>query len=294
MDAPRGGSAEETSAVSPARDVRLTDTQRAILIALCRPCVGEGRFATPASNSEIAAQVFLSVDAVKAHLRALYRKFGVDPLPHNQKRARLVEIVLDSNLLGEQLAGIPEMTVAAGQAAPARGRPARRTVALASTGVLSAALAALALSGVLSGDSPGSSGEQAPSKASYVAALNGYCRLALRGAGPPEPTRSARALDQLRVIETIRGRLESLTPPAVSDRGLERFRVGLARAADFTSMVAESPPEPGSRRSAGLVAELTLAAGQVEAGAVGYGLGPDCSAIGDVVARSARNAAGPR
>ena len=41
-----------------------------------------------------------------------------------------------------------------------------------------------------------------------------------------------------------------------------------------------------------MVAELTFAAGQVQAGALGYGLGPDCSKVGDVVARSAQNAAG--
>jgi DNA-binding CsgD family transcriptional regulator len=297
MDASRGGSAEDASAVTPVGDVRLTDTQREILTALCRPCIGASRFATPASNNEIAAEVFLSVDAVKAHLRALYRKFGVDPLPHNQKRARLVEIVLDSGILDGQLEGAvgpgaAEEDVPAPAPLPGH-RPGRRTVALASTGVVSVALAGLALSGVPWGDSPGGDAEGAPSKAAYVAAVNGYCGLAMKGRGPVAPTRSGRALGHLRVIETMRGRLASLTPPAGSDRGLERFQVGLARAADFTSMVAERPPRPGTRRSANLVAELTLAAGQVQAGAVGYGLGPACSAIGDVVARSARNAAGP-
>jgi len=32
----------------------------------------------------------LSVEAVKGHLRALFRKFAVDALPQNQKRAQLV------------------------------------------------------------------------------------------------------------------------------------------------------------------------------------------------------------
>jgi DNA-binding NarL/FixJ family response regulator len=64
---------------------RLTDTQRAILPALCRPIAAGNHFATPATNQEIAEAVFLSVDAVKGHLRTLYRKFGIEDLPHNQR-----------------------------------------------------------------------------------------------------------------------------------------------------------------------------------------------------------------
>src|SRR4029453_16850662 len=100
-----------------------------------------------------------------------------------------------------------------------------------------------------------------------------------------------RAGNYLAVLETMRGRLESLTPPAEGDRALERFRAGLRRAADFTDVVARRPPPPGSRQGANVVAELTLAAGQVQAGALGYPLGRDCTGIGEVVARSARNAA---
>ena len=77
----------------------LTDTQRQILVALCRPFKEGGPHATPATNRQIAEEVFLSVDAVKAHLRALFEKFGVEPLPHNQKRARLVELALELGLV---------------------------------------------------------------------------------------------------------------------------------------------------------------------------------------------------
>ena len=80
-------------------DLRLTQTQKEILEALCRPQTEGNRWATPATNQEIASKVYLSVDAVKAHLRVLYRKFGVEPLPHNQKRARLVELVFEGNVL---------------------------------------------------------------------------------------------------------------------------------------------------------------------------------------------------
>ena len=79
--------------------MQLTDTQHRILVALCRPATGGNGFAPPATNQEIADEVFLSVDAVKAHLRTLYRKFGIEELPQNQKRARLVELVVEGGYL---------------------------------------------------------------------------------------------------------------------------------------------------------------------------------------------------
>jgi FHA domain len=72
----------------------LTETQRRILIALCRPCHQGGRFASPATNQQIATEVFLSVDAVKMHLRTLFGRFELSDLPQNQKRARLAEVAL--------------------------------------------------------------------------------------------------------------------------------------------------------------------------------------------------------
>lgn len=79
----------------------LTQTQRSILVALCRPYKHGATFANPASNQQIADEVFLSVDAVKTHLRALFSKFGVEQLPQNQKRLRLVEKALHSGVITE-------------------------------------------------------------------------------------------------------------------------------------------------------------------------------------------------
>ena len=73
--------------------VQLTPTQRQILVALCRP-VRDSAFATPLTNREIAEEVSLSVDAVKAHLRTLFERFGLEDLPQNQKRARLAATAL--------------------------------------------------------------------------------------------------------------------------------------------------------------------------------------------------------
>lgn len=69
----------------------LTPTRRRVLVALCRPCGEGGAYATPASNRQIADEVFLSVDAVKTHLRALFSEFGLAHLPQNQKRATLAQ-----------------------------------------------------------------------------------------------------------------------------------------------------------------------------------------------------------
>ncbi len=80
----------------------LTQTQREVLQALCRPYKGGAAYATPATNQQIAEQLYLSVDAIKTHLRALFHKFRIDDLPQNQKRAKLVELAFRSGLVSER------------------------------------------------------------------------------------------------------------------------------------------------------------------------------------------------
>lgn len=80
----------------------LTESQRGVLIALCRPYKGDAGFAAPASNQQIADELFLSVDAVKTHLRALFTKFGVEDLPQNQKRVRLAALAMRSGLITDR------------------------------------------------------------------------------------------------------------------------------------------------------------------------------------------------
>ncbi len=77
----------------------LTRTQRSVLVALCRPYKNGVAFANPASNQQIAEELFLTVDTVKAHLRTLFGKFGVEDLPQNQKRVALAERALNSGLV---------------------------------------------------------------------------------------------------------------------------------------------------------------------------------------------------
>jgi len=273
--------------------MELTDTQHRILVALCRPVGDGGGFATPATNQQIADEVYLSVDAVKAHLRTLYRKFEIEELPHNQKRARLVELVVGGGYLEREGGG------EAPAAPPARRTPTtsgpghgsrRPRVGIAVAGIALAALAVTALA--LAGAFSGGSSQATSGVGAYKDAVRGYCRLALgTEEGRAGVTAQARARTYLAVIETVRGRVDSLPPPAESDRALERFRDGLTSAANYTSVVAEGPPAEGSAAQGNVVAELTFAAGQVQAGALGYGLGSACVAIGDLVNRSAQNAA---
>ena len=72
----------------------LSPAQLRVLVALCRPFREPSGYATPATNQQIADELYLSVDAVKSHLRALFAKFDVESLPQNQKRFRLVELAL--------------------------------------------------------------------------------------------------------------------------------------------------------------------------------------------------------
>jgi pSer/pThr/pTyr-binding forkhead associated (FHA) protein len=97
---------QESHATKPSSDllrvVSLTDSQRRVLIALCRPFKDSAVFVTPPTNDQIAKELFLSVDAVKKHLRALFEKFGVEHLPQNEKRARLVERAFAGGFISEK------------------------------------------------------------------------------------------------------------------------------------------------------------------------------------------------
>jgi pSer/pThr/pTyr-binding forkhead associated (FHA) protein len=96
------GGWESTAAVRPAdAGGPLTPVQRRIVVALCRP-LKLSAYAAPATNREIAAELCLSVDAVKAHLRVLFDRFGLEGLPQNQKRARLAAAALVNGVVSER------------------------------------------------------------------------------------------------------------------------------------------------------------------------------------------------
>lgn len=97
---PGEGSLEATAVATemPAA-ASVSPAQRRVLLALCRPYKEGDSFATPATNQEIGAELHLSVDAVKTHMRALFEKLGVGELPQNQKRVALAERALQSGII---------------------------------------------------------------------------------------------------------------------------------------------------------------------------------------------------
>src|SRR3954453_4463574 len=79
----------DSDAVAPA----LTAAQRRVLLVLCARPDG------PASNEEIAAELHLSVDTVKSHMRALFDAFRLGAAPPYRKRFELVRRAVAAGLV---------------------------------------------------------------------------------------------------------------------------------------------------------------------------------------------------
>ena len=74
-----------------------TESQRKVLVELCRPALDHGGGA--ASNREIAETLFVSVETVKTHMRALFEAFDVGDVPQYHKRTELVRRALETGLV---------------------------------------------------------------------------------------------------------------------------------------------------------------------------------------------------
>ena len=284
-------------------DVHLSDTEQGILDALCRPlAAGHARAALP-SNQEIAFQASVDVDSVDRDLQTLYRKFGIEDVPWEQQRERLAELAIEGGHVEPAapptvradvpLGSVEARRAAERAAAAARPRRSKRSIGpyvTIAVIVLVVIGASLAVSGIFN---QGSTSQPPPSPAAFRAEVATYCKAALQAAPDAGGSRAEKARDYLKVIEAVRGHLLSVVDPAVPSIHLERFATGLTAAANYTSDVAQDPPAAGSAAEARYVSELNAAARKVKAGAAGYKLGPDCLAVGDLVARSAANAAAP-
>jgi DNA-binding CsgD family transcriptional regulator len=96
------GAQGRTAPSSGIAKVKLSDAQRRVLVALCRPVLKSGAYSLPASNQEIADELFISVNTVKTHMRKLAGAFAVAELPKNQQRARVVELAFQSGTIDER------------------------------------------------------------------------------------------------------------------------------------------------------------------------------------------------
>jgi FHA domain len=91
-----------SDATAPARApaaVAVSPAQRRVLVALCRPLLDDDRAGVPASNREIADELVLGLDTVKAHLRALFDAFGLEHVQQNAKRVVLARTAIERGLV---------------------------------------------------------------------------------------------------------------------------------------------------------------------------------------------------
>ena len=94
-----GPGIESTAVADAAALVRLSDAERRVLVALCRPLATPGQTAVPASNREIADELQLSLDGVKTQIRSLFAKLAIEDLPQYRKRTELAQRALDVGLV---------------------------------------------------------------------------------------------------------------------------------------------------------------------------------------------------
>jgi predicted component of type VI protein secretion system len=103
VDAPQpGGQPGPAAAAEAPSGLDLSTTQRRVLVALCRPYKGGNVFASPVTDDQLSAELFLPVKAVQKHLVVLFAKFGVDKLPKDERRVRLVELAFNWGVISER------------------------------------------------------------------------------------------------------------------------------------------------------------------------------------------------
>ncbi len=97
---PSRSDAETPPVASRAAIAGVSQAQKRVLNALCRPLLqAAGQPGAPPSNPEMADELNLSVEAVRTHLKTLFRLFEIPNLPQNQKRAELARRALASGVV---------------------------------------------------------------------------------------------------------------------------------------------------------------------------------------------------
>ena len=97
---PNPSAMTRTAVAAGGAAANVTPGQRRVLVALCRPLLGES-LGLPPSNEEIAGELYLSVQTVRTHLRALFAALDVPDVPQNRKRAELARRAIMSGLVSE-------------------------------------------------------------------------------------------------------------------------------------------------------------------------------------------------
>lgn len=97
---PADATAETAPAASGAQATEVTPAQLRVLVALCAPLLDPAQHAaTPRSNREVADELTVSVEAVRSHMKQLFRLFEVPDLPQNRKRAELARRALAAGVV---------------------------------------------------------------------------------------------------------------------------------------------------------------------------------------------------
>jgi hypothetical protein len=120
----------------------------------------------------------------------------------------------------------------------------------------------------------------------YRTEVDRYCGYAIPFSAPsPRQPVDGRANAYFTALSAIDDRIDRLPPPAGNQPALDQFISGLQTAAKINDEITQDPPTGRAAESA--IANLTIASGKVQAGSLGFGLGPDCKAIADVIVQSA-------
>ena len=91
--------AGSTTMSASGEPIVLSPAQRRVLISLCRPILRSTSFAAPASNRQIAAELFVSTETVRTHIRALFEALGIGSTRQNEKRAELARVAIERGVV---------------------------------------------------------------------------------------------------------------------------------------------------------------------------------------------------
>jgi len=97
---PRDRTGEQSDGAPPDA-VDLSSSQHRVLVALCRLYRSGSALTGPEADQLLAEQLFLSPGAVRTHLGVLFAKLGVDRLPPDQRRIRVVEQAIGTGLVSD-------------------------------------------------------------------------------------------------------------------------------------------------------------------------------------------------